>query len=954
MRATWAARAATPAPTEPLTVYAMSYLDAHELSAPSERYVYILWILFACFVVLLGVEHLVGVTQRTWIGALWTKWSTMHYVPPAGRTGNSTLRAVQQRLYRITMVSLRANHVMMLLLLFIPLLLLTLIGADYIDPKAGLFSNTYFPSQAEVQAAHAALARRLVQWGRGDYPRIMTNKATYTLPYHTFWTMGSRFGDFCNALTPMVILFALKQAPIALLSLPVFGRYASNSLAFLHRWGGRLLWLYASLHTVLWAVQVHRDTAAKPDLWTHLLAVPRFRWAITAYIFLTLLVVLSLEPIHRTHYEFFYITHLVCAIGFMVGTWAHHPQLGGWMLAGFVVWGAERAWRLVRVIYFNYSERPPELKRSMAEYQQVTHANASAFSLTSKSEQDLSSMLESADMSRTTTPQTMPAGAVVPIPFRPVVSDALRGQLFPGFAFVQPLSGQMMRLVLRTSRPMPWRPGQWLFLQLPSLSWVQTHPFTIAGSYVRDAQHGYVPADVDAPDAVDNDQLIVLLIRARAGLTHRLWLDVQRRCEAQAALAASQPGGAPSMFPLLHGGAVASQVQGVYMRAIVDGPFGDAARIDWGAHATVLLVCGGSGVSLGLSILDYLCRKIARALRGERVRGLYQRPFLTRRVRFVWVMREYAHLQWAASALRLCLEILPPANLRIEIYVTRGHNRSASNVHDGGLPPAQSGERTLASMGLDANDLVQFGPDEDGPLTLVDQTMNEMIRKEGQLRRARTRRARSMRRPARGPAQAPPPLPLGASAALPDTGDDSFTAQHANEQADEDLARQMLSVPDATPSAATPGPDASPTSVYNEYFTLPTDPPDTYPMVPMAPADRVPTPAAAPGEAPAVPAAPEAPEKSEAPVPTYANLDVHELQDFDILSEMTRAGYPPLDEIVGTEMGQAQGRTIAVGCGPAGLLALLRNVVSRHVHVRRAWHGDASAHANLFTESYAT
>ncbi|WFD19292.1 hypothetical protein MCAP1_001517 [Malassezia caprae] len=943
MHATLAARAATPTPAEPLTAYAMSYLNAHELSAPSERYVYILWILFACFTVLLGAEHLTGITQRTWIGALWTKWSTMHYVPPAERTGNSTLRALQQRLYRITMVSLRANHVMMLLVLFIPLLLLSLIGADYIDPKSGLFSNTYFPSPDEVQAAHAALERRLMQWGRGDFPRVMTHKPTYTLPYHTFWSMGSRLGDFCNALTPMVILFALKQAPLALLSLPIFGRYASNSLAFLHRWGGRLLWLYASLHTILWAIQVQRDTAAKADLWTHLLAVPRFRWAITAYIFLTLLTVLSIEPIRRMHYEFFYITHLVCVIGFMVGTWAHHPQLGGWMLAGFVVWGAERAWRLVRVIYLNYSERPPELKRSMAEYQQVTHANASTFSLASKSEPDLFSTLESVDMSRSETPLAVPPGSVVPIPFRPVVSDALRGQLFPGFAFVQPLSGQMMRLVLRTSRPMPWRPGQWLFLQLPSLSWVQSHPFTIAGSYVRDARHGYVPGDVDV-HSPDRDQLIVLLIRARAGLTRRLWLDVQRRCEAQARLAVTQPGSTPSMFPLLHGGAVASQVQGVYMRAIVDGPFGDASRIDWGAHASVLLVCGGSGVSLGLSILDYLCRKIARVLRGETVHGLYRRPFLTRRVRFVWVMREYAHLQWAASALRLCLEILPPANLRVEMYVTRGRARPVSHAV-GDAPPAEHGDPTLTSMGLDANDLVQFGPDEDGPLTLVDQTMNEMIRKEGQLRRARTRRARSMRRPARR-AQAPPlpaepPLPPPDASLISPPGDESFTAQHANELADEDLMRHGVdALRTPTPNAA-PRPDMSPTSVLNEYFTLPTDLPDTFPMVPLAPAPRAPSPAL-PDEAP------------EAPVPAYANLDLHELQDFDILSEMTRGGYPPLDEIVGTEMGQAEGRSIAVGCGPAGLLALLRKVVSRHVHVRRAWHGDARAHANLFTESYAT
>ncbi|WFD27035.1 hypothetical protein MNAN1_002029 [Malassezia nana] len=941
MRATPVSRYDASPSSEPASVYGMAYLNAHELSAPSLRYIYILWILVACFVVLLGVEHLLGLTQRTWIGALWTKWSTMHYVPTVTSTSSNRLRALQQRMYRLTVVSLRASHVLMLLLLLVPMLLLTLIGADYIDPNAGLFSNTYFPSQSEIDAAHNALQRRGMQWGRGDYPRIMTNKPTYTLPYHTFWTMGSRFGDFCNALTPLVILFALKQAPMAIFSLPIFGRYASNSLSFLHRWGGRVIWLYASLHTVLWAVQVASDTTAKPDLWTHLLALPRFRWAITAYIFLTLLTVLSIEPIRRRYYEFFYITHLVCVVGFMVGTWAHHPQLGAWMLAGFVVWGAERAWRLVRVIYLNYSERPPELKRSMNEYQQVTRHSIASTILASKSEQDLSEMV---DLSRTGTPQP-PAAAAVPIPFRPVVSDALRGQLFPGFAFVQPLSGQMMRLVLRTSRPMPWRPGQWLYLMLPSLNWVQTHPFSIAGSYVRDARHGYVPVDPDASHAKDDDQLIVLLIRARAGLTRRLWLDVQRSCEAQALLAATQPGAAPSMFPLLHGGSVSSQVQGVYMRAIVDGPFGDAARMDWGAHSSVLLLCGGSGVSLGLSILDYLCRKIARVLRGENVRGMYHRPFLTRRVRFVWVMREYAHLQWAASALRLCLEILPPAHLRIEMYVTRVHNHPVTSGVDHG--PAQANEPTLSSMGMDANDLVQFGPDEDGPLTLVDETMNEMIRKEGQMRRARTRRARSMRRPRRpSPADVPPiPPPKETSfLSFQDAVDESLTAQHANEQADEELARHPYHVlglsTDGTPDAPT---ETSPTDVIGDYFTMPAHRPDTFPMMPLS------------SEAPQPPSPqPPAPPATSAPMPTYANLDLHELQDFDILSEMTRAGYPPLDNIVQTEMAHAEGRTIAVGCGPAGLLALLRNVVSRHVHVRRAWHGDAQAHANLFTESYAT
>lgn len=84
------------------------------------------------------------------------------------------------------------------------------------------------------------------------------------------------------------------------------------------------------------------------------------------------------------------------------------------------------------------------------------------------------------------------------------------------------------------------------------------------------------------------------------------------------------------------------------------------------------------------------------------------------------------------------------------------------------------------------------------------------------------------------------------------------------------------------------------------------------------------------------------------------NIDPFELQDFAVLSELTRAGYPRLSDIVGEEMRSAEGRTIAAGCGPAGLMALLRTAVSEHLELRKAWSGDVSGHANVFTESYET
>lgn len=905
---------------------AMSYLDAHELPPSSERYVYILWILIAGIVVMLGFEYMLSLSQRTFLGAVWSKWATMQYIP--------------RPVHRVAFFALQIRHVLFAILLFLPVLLLTFVGPDYIDPSVSVFG-----SYKHVD----------VQWGLGTHERVMTSKPTTTLPYHTFWTVGSRFGDFCNALTPLVILFALKQAPFALLYLPVFGHFASNTLQFLHKWGGYLLWIYALLHTLLWIVQVARDARVQPDMWTLVLNVPRFRWAICAFIFLTLLIVLSIPPIRRYHYECFYITHLVCVIGFMVATWAHHPQLGGWMLAGFLVWGLERAWRLVRVLYFNYSERPKELKRSMQSYEKAS-ASRSTVNLitpTPKSEGNLGEEPDSYFSlnigSSTSLPPTTPRE-----PFREAVAPDLQEQLYPGFAFVQPLAGHMMRVVLRTAKPMSWKPGQWLYVNFPQMSWIQTHPFTIACSSSHEWERMRDTLDGTSFRGTRSaDPLIVLLIRVRNGLTRRIWNHVEARCRGQFALANEAGSSAHSVFPNVYGAAVKTHVQGVYMRTLVDGPFGGTSRIDWGAYATCVIVCGGSGVTFGLSILEDLCGKIALIRQGHKVTSMWGRPFHTRRIRFVWIMRDYAHLQWAASALRLCLEMLPPENLTIEMYATRVHPPSAitkqTPSHDAlapqmSIPEDESDmdvtqqerpEQALHDMGLQAADLTQFEEDEDQPLNAQELSMNEQIRRQGQLLRARTRTRRSTER--NDAVWSIRPMPL--------------TVQHVNRQADEELRimrerahlqNKQVDVPSRSSPSVTfamdVGGDAGTSSIASVSKVDDEEGIESYSLMPMGQDVKSPPPI----------------DLSVHTKDKYMNIDPFELQDFAVLSELTRAGYPRLSDIVGEEMRSAEGRTIAAGCGPAGLMALLRTAVSEHLELHKAWSGDVSGHANVFTESYET
>lgn len=905
----------------------MAYLRAHEQSMPSERYVYIFWIVLAAMGLVLGAVHMTGLMERSVLGVLWTRLRLTVVTP--------LVPSVSLR--RLCTVHVGATIVGCIAVL--PLLLLTFVGPDYLDPHAGSLTG----------GAHTA------QWGRGSYERVMLQRPTTGLPYKTFWTLGNRFGDFCNALTPLVILFALKQAPFALMALPVFGRYSMDALSMMHYWGGRLLWVYASVHTVLWAVQVADDKQAEPRMWTIVLQITRFRWAITAYIFLTLLVILSIEPIRRRYYEFFYITHIVCVIGFMVATWAHHPQIGWWMLAGFMLWGLERAVRLAHVLYLNYSERPAFLREgyqppddddfvSLGASKVDLLASQSQLNLASMSQTDLPhSGAPISDAASIEALRQVPRAPPVPMPFRPVVSKDLRMQLYPGFAFVQPLAGRMLRLVLRTSAPLRWRPGQWVYLQLPALSWVQSHPFTIASAYSQGKNNRFMPMDLDAEQDPDQAQLILLLIRTRNGLTRRLWEYVQERCDAQAAAAAAAPPhGRPfNMFPLLGGGAVTSQVQGVYLRAIVDGAFGSTARVDWGAYSNAVIVCGGSGVSFGIAILDYLCRHIARALDGEEVHGSYHRRFAMRRVRFVWVMREYAHVQWAASAVRLCLELLPPEHLRVEMYVTRINDKPLAARRPGepeAVAKTVAADASLGALGIDAAELTQFGPDENVELNLVDRTIDKHVREQGELRRARTRRARSMRRPhdthaeaavgaaAHADALAEEMLRGGSSAALHDEAGPSFAVPMAHQH-------------DASIELDTLGEKNSLVSSDDGW---------SGPLHEPGPTDAALAPTAV-REAP-----PDDPLRVVRDAPTYANLDMHELSDFGIVAELTRAGYPQLDEIFAEETEHAAGRTLAVGCGPKGLLALLRAVVAKRIHVRRALHGDTRGHICVYTESYET
>lgn len=204
------------------------------------------------------------------------------------------------------------------------------------------------------------------------------------------------------------------------------------------------------------------------------------------------------------------------------------------------------------------------------------------------------------------------------------------------------LPGRTVRLRLTTPGYQTWAPGQHFLVSIPALSRIDAHPFSVASVCDEQAAlHVAAPGDEDEGSESGGDlraqignggREMILLIRAKKEWTKRLW-------ELVSSLQ-------PKVDPY-------SSTPGALVRVLVDGPYGSAARVRWGAYSGVLIVAGGSGAAFGLSILEFICLCLA----GRDGRFLGGHPggwgvgpqgrgrWVCKRVRFVWVVREFAHIQ---------------------------------------------------------------------------------------------------------------------------------------------------------------------------------------------------------------------------------------------------------------------------------------------------------------------
>ena len=164
------------------------------------------------------------------------------------------------------------------------------------------------------------------------------------------------------------------------------------------------------------------------------------------------------------------------------------------------------------------------------------------------------------------------------------------------------LQGDAVKITIVTR--MKWRPGQYAYLRLPSVSLLVSHPFTITSLCTPGLpDHVYAP-----PGLAPGYRHMTFLLRPSSSFALRL-------------LAAAE-----------------SREPGDPFRAFLDGPYGGMARaLESFDH--VLLIAGGSGITALMSQLVGL----VKAIREGRA--------VTKSIRVVWAVKKAESLAWFADDL---------------------------------------------------------------------------------------------------------------------------------------------------------------------------------------------------------------------------------------------------------------------------------------------------------------
>lgn len=228
-------------------------------------------------------------------------------------------------------------------------------------------------------------------------------------------------------------------------------------------------------------------------------------------------------------------------------------------------------------------------------------------------------------------------------------------------AVVEALPGNACRITVTLARPWTFRPGQHAYIYMPSLSMLQSHPFSVAWTEDAADPNDESLAMTRQDILASRKTTMSFVVRARTGFTNTLYRK-----------ALGSPDGR------------------CITRCLVEGPYGDQHTMH--SYGTAMLFAGGVGITHQVPYVRDL------------VIGFANGTVATRKLVLVWIIQSPEHLEWIRPWMTEILALDKRRDiLRVMLFVSRP--RSTKEIHSPSATvqmfPGRPNIDTLLSMEME-------------------------------------------------------------------------------------------------------------------------------------------------------------------------------------------------------------------------------------------------------------
>ena len=203
---------------------------------------------------------------------------------------------------------------------------------------------------------------------------------------------------------------------------------------------------------------------------------------------------------------------------------------------------------------------------------------------------------------------------------------------------IEVLPGDAIRVTVSMARPWAFRPGQHMFITMPSVGMWTSHPFSVAWSNEEERLESEKGLVMNRQDILGMQKTSMsMIIRRRSGFTNTLFKKAESAPEGR-----------------------------IVVKAFAEGPYGGLHSLH--SYGTVMIFAGGVGITHQVPYVRDL------------VTGYTNGTVAARRVMLIWIIQSPEHLEWIRPWMTTILAMDKRRDiLRIQLFVTRP--RSTKEIH---------------------------------------------------------------------------------------------------------------------------------------------------------------------------------------------------------------------------------------------------------------------------------